>query len=675
MAIRIPSKNIYSIQNERVLDNAIDGVSVEYNSVSPNNEFQKLVYVDTKDIIDFGYPPVKSQEDLQSITAPYTGTYTQIARAVAYVKVEPSYDAVTSYIPVSKENYYISTLLTGKKDDGNNNISYNIVGYKIDGTSNAKIDIGKDIPVANYKIYDLSRSDRVFGQKEKLTLPDTKEAFTQTATASGSVSQDVTASVLLDNESTISRATASIETIEGIDYYVINILYLSALRVTKLSGSVSLLSTDIDYTLELNGEYTEYYPTSIEISFYGNTIGISTEDKTITIGNENAETPLNVSGNELMQNESDISSKYNNTLEQYSFGKEIVHITCDIDDYYDYANHNKLKICANNPNVINTNNYVELWNATYDNGVVRQIVGETPFASGVADMNENIDEYGRYFQVYDKPMIPSLKINDSVTLNYKINGKSYSINTYIVDRYNGVLALSSQQGNSSYTTLVLLNENGYSIVAYVNINATQQTDGSFVNVGSSSQIIVQVLTAPSGTPNIEIEIPIVGYQFHLQAYETYPNIVSEYVKKVYYNGLVYFTFVKEDSFNYIRFKLNGEEIDTGISFDVSSLENGKTYSFLTNLNVEGGQGNISWNEMRIIKGVRYKQFVEQGLPMTFDIYDDVIPFVCVQDEYTNKLVDVPLSTNSDGTPKIFKVLANKFSSNGKVFQKLFLQEA
>ena len=57
------------------------------------------------------------------------------------------------------------------------------------------------------------------------------------------------------------------------------------------------------------------------------------------------------------------------------------------------------------------------------------------------------------------------------------------------------------------------------------------------------------------------------------------------------------------------------------------------------------------------------------IPMTFQLYDEVIPMVCGADGQER-----PMSKNKDGTPKIFKVLGVELSYKGVVRQKLSLQE-
>lgn len=78
--------------------------------------------------------------------------------------------------------------------------------------------------------------------------------------------------------------------------------------------------------------------------------------------------------------------------------------------------------------------------------------------------------------------------------------------------------------------------------------------------------------------------------------------------------------------------------------------------------------NVKFSPMVWRRDYGGSQNFEKNNPMTFDIYDEVIPMV-----YTND-GDVPMSKYPDGSPKIFKVLGVVPDYRGAVFQKLYLQE-
>jgi hypothetical protein len=59
-----------------------------------------------------------------------------------------------------------------------------------------------------------------------------------------------------------------------------------------------------------------------------------------------------------------------------------------------------------------------------------------------------------------------------------------------------------------------------------------------------------------------------------------------------------------------------------------------------------------------------------GLPMTFNIYDQVKPMT-----FNSNREDEPMSKNYLDDPKVFDVLGIKIIYDGAVWQELFLQEA
>jgi hypothetical protein len=89
-------------------------------------------------------------------------------------------------------------------------------------------------------------------------------------------------------------------------------------------------------TFDVKGTYTEYNTEQLEITIYGNTIGIDLTDGTVDYGSGNK--PHTLSGNELMQDSAVIGAKKvtewlaNGVLNQYKQGKETAVLLCSIDD-------------------------------------------------------------------------------------------------------------------------------------------------------------------------------------------------------------------------------------------------------------------------------------------------------------------------------------------------------
>ena len=119
------------------------------------------------------------------------------------------------------------------------------------------------------------------------------------------------------------------------------------------------------------------------------------------------------------------------------------------------------------------------------------------------------------------------------------------------------------------------------------------------NSASTSQSLYN-LTNTNGTYK-QVEADTRTFlQWKLQKFsgETY---LGQFASTRQDSGRVALQFTKDDTFNNLRFGLNGETRDTLIMYDVSDLENGKTYTISTNI-LNSTQGSISWNNIQIEEG-------------------------------------------------------------------------
>ena len=117
----------------------------------------------------------------------------------------------------------------------------------------------------------------------------------------------------------------------------------------------------------------------------------------------------------------------------------------------------------------------------------------------------------------------------------------------------------------------LLNQDNYLYLYYLTYNNGEFTQ---TEAGDTSQ------------PNIQI-----------QSYQNGNYLQTLDYKRIQL-GIIKFSFTKTNSFNQIYYKVNDSRLDAGVRFDISNLENGKTYyigATFTNIT----QGNISWKDMYI----------------------------------------------------------------------------
>lgn len=335
MAILIPSKNIYDIDNPKIRDNIIDKVSVENKVVAPDNKYETSVYNETRsdftvstlsnsNFQNFGETDVVKLVGSTSFTVKFV-SYTSF---VSYNKT----GVVWVNIPRLKTNELIERVLYGLDENGTPHIKFSINGIKKTGTVTGKLDY-------DYADKTFSMSDLVYTESNSVSehyeIPKS-ESYTY----SGSF-----------NNGTITAEGSAISTAELTDFGTLGtslpiitddtitfgLQIVAGYKVVKM-GTQFLVQGSSRYTAE--GTYEEYIPTEIEFTFYGNTIGISLTDSSFVT--EGGGKPYLLNGNELMQNSSTVNGKLlvehlsENVLNQYKDGKETATLLCDISDYYQY---------------------------------------------------------------------------------------------------------------------------------------------------------------------------------------------------------------------------------------------------------------------------------------------------------------------------------------------------
>lgn len=299
MAIKIPSKNIYEISNPKIRDNVIDNVSVEQTVVTPNNDYETPIY-NEKIEISISNLETNSNTDEDTVIISNTttgGGYAVRMATMAFVAYDEkkSYSA-TLYIQAVKGNKYINKLLLGKDKDGKANIKYSIYGKRINYTAktNATLEWGATTATAKVSLSAISHTELSTSPEQSIDFPEKIEMMTKDNPPLG----NKLAQVELTDIGTLKNiVNAPIETIDGVEYYKLSFSIMSSIRTIQLNGSA--YSQEAFTTLPLEGVSTQYIPTQIEITIYGNTIGINLTDGSVTYGSGNK--PHSLSGNELLQ--------------------------------------------------------------------------------------------------------------------------------------------------------------------------------------------------------------------------------------------------------------------------------------------------------------------------------------------------------------------------------------
>lgn len=418
MAIRIPSKNIYgSPENPKVRDNVIERIEVGAVEVVPNNEYETPVY-NSQQIVDKS--AMKAMSTIQRNTVgnviSYSGMGSGFSCNIASIEV---FDIKTIHLSISikkiQKNSLVSKIYYEKDNEGNNQIKYSIFGKTNKGTCSQSITWSPPSGVwvgegkATFSNYGkISFTEDTIGEEENridlyVTRSYTKEKeYSNSAVTSNFTPQDV------------SNVTSFVE-LE--DMYLIDIDFVVSMKVAKLGGFGDTIVNG-GYNTTLAGTYEEYIPTQIEITVYGNTIGIDLTDNTVYINGKTAKKVHSVDGNELMQTSnyflesgnSAITTMYGETATQYARGKETATIRCSISDYYQ-------RITAK---VVRYTEYSATNIVCYfdvgDENLASRLIGEYISINGIDGFVRDVDETQIMVSFTTNKVIPFLQ-DESVDLS------------------------------------------------------------------------------------------------------------------------------------------------------------------------------------------------------------------------------------------------------------------
>lgn len=340
MAIKIPSKNIYEIDNPKIIDNIIDNVSIEQTIVKPSNDYETPI--DNAEIDIFDNDLVNGKEQSPSISA-YSSNYETydypISFALAYFS-QPKYINIYFRIPILKNNKYISKIIDGVDDNNNSNIKYSLYGDVEEGNTTANVSNVSWSSVNNNTSFSNSATITIDYQNASKTITEdtnytisNKIETTGLATVVGGYKASATS--ILETEENIKEKLFTLS-YDG-NYYVANLKILCGIIEIYSRGANSDSYKPTSFTAS-PVYYKKYIPKQIEITIYGNTIGINLTNGSVTYGSGNK--PYSLSGNELLQDNGKSANipltknLANNILDQYAKGKETATLLCSISDYY-----------------------------------------------------------------------------------------------------------------------------------------------------------------------------------------------------------------------------------------------------------------------------------------------------------------------------------------------------
>lgn len=391
MAIIIPSKNIYEINNPKIRDNFVDNVSIDYTAITPNNEFETIIY--GGDLPLDNISTTASNEGKKGYIFPQTD-HTHTDYPIVSTKIINKYATINEIrIPKLKNNYYVSNIYNTKNASTGSSytqikkyLNEEIYSYQVEDsfnfTDNAVYggDFNYDKIVAytptvanllsTKRINDFvgrkvtysvdNRTENEFANNWNSSISDYQSAdiyneITYTNVDMLKLAATVKNSLDFPKDNDFSNLTIDSESdsdnyiIKNLTIYVGRTLYACATGLCIPAPTMNYVGRKFpSKVVEIQQNVSK-----AEITIYGDTIGIDLSDGNITYRLDEkqgtiegtGEKPFSLSGNELLQdNNKRIKLLASDILNQYRNGKETVTLLCDINDYYDKNGEKKISI-------------------------------------------------------------------------------------------------------------------------------------------------------------------------------------------------------------------------------------------------------------------------------------------------------------------------------------------
>lgn len=394
--IQIPSKNIFSIDNPKILDNIIDKIEINTNNAKIIVDKDGLSYTETVDTqINNGEKYVDTQgASIYSAnkrggsreTGLSADAQNSIVQLRAYSEMRLGY--LTIPIKVYKNTYsdrYITDIYYGTDQTDTPNIEYTSewlsFSYYVNGEyyyinsdkSLSQADtvyftrgsligspITKEGKILLDKLTNSADNQVTFGKNEEDKDDENDYVkyhyhFEQEFVPSGYSALKVKLSATNDikiEDKTDTNQRYSKGTDENGDYFAFNLTVLCSRQITTMINDNYQIAYDrvglIPNPSPMNGVTYCDITQNVSFTFHGETIQLDIGELLKYVGKENGTNVFSVDTNELVQSSNTpLLEKYEKILEAYKNGKEIATIRCSIDDYYtDYYGDRKDKaIC------------------------------------------------------------------------------------------------------------------------------------------------------------------------------------------------------------------------------------------------------------------------------------------------------------------------------------------
>lgn len=336
MAIKIPSKHIYDISFNPVIDNAIQNVLINYKKTALIDSYNELVSVQRinveNDSIEYGITvtdDLKTNNGRIDVGIDGATIIWEYHGACAFVQYD-KYMYINANLIIDKlsptQNAKITQILLGKDTNNNTNIKCSISGYKKNGTANATWSCNLSASSFSVTKGAISYGAGTNGSKSLITIPLELSETTYVPDYNGE--KKITAKVSLASNDNLG----TVAVIDHEDYWELPLHIFCGVRTTELSGSVVKTTTK---SISMYGSYVEYIPVSLEISIYGNTIKLDLTSASKQLNDKS--NIISFEGNELIQdtNTPSLEVKYQGIIDEWKDGKQFATISCPIVDFYD----------------------------------------------------------------------------------------------------------------------------------------------------------------------------------------------------------------------------------------------------------------------------------------------------------------------------------------------------
>lgn len=352
MDIIILPKNIYEINNQKVIDNEVDNIEVSAKEVAIQEEFNVIVHEETFSN-ETTAGDTSEGNNYKFIESGVTQTTISVEPLFCYVSIIPKYMNVDIVIKKRGNNKRITKVNAGADGNGDAEIHYQLIGAVEKSKPTMQVDVRAYRLSSNQDIeytVDFPSEPAPFppyyeNQKEPYSLPTYKISQTETTNVGG-VGYDCEANIYVDNGNIKNPTIQETENEIRLSIRILASAIIRRLGATPSTwqikqrwGSVNQEAGEYEGAVNetksftLSGEEEVYTVSTAEFTVYGNTIGINLEDKTVKIGS--GKHVASFSGNELMQitNTPSIESTYENIIKDWKEWKEVAVLRCSLDEY------------------------------------------------------------------------------------------------------------------------------------------------------------------------------------------------------------------------------------------------------------------------------------------------------------------------------------------------------